>query len=416
MGAATEEAGAARPLRIAIFTNNYLPRLSGVAVAVDFLERALRGAGHATLVVAPEYGEAAEAEAPRVRRVRSLLFSPDAAMPVALLDSPLAAVQRFVPDLIHTQHPFLLGVTGRRVARRLGLPLVSTFHTLYEAHLTSPWARQFRLPGILRARIDRYLRRCDFVVAPTEPIRRELERATPGLPPSASVPTGLDPSRFEPASGDDRIAIRRRLGLSEGGPLLVWAGRLTSAKRPDLAVDALAELVARGFDGALVFLGRGGLEDRLQERARTAGVADRVAFRGRLEQHELPRALAAGDLFLFTSMSDTQGIVLYEAWAAGLPIVAVDSLAARAVVEPEANGLRVEPDARRLADAVARVLADRGRFRAPFPWEVYGPSALAARWETTYREAQALHAAKRAAARRAQGPRAVAAAGLLRTK
>jgi glycosyltransferase involved in cell wall biosynthesis len=416
MGADGSATNAARPLRVAIFTNNYLPRLSGVAVAVDFLERALRGAGHSTLVVAPEYGEPSGAEAPRVRRVRSLLFSPDAAMPLAPFDSPRASVERFVPDLIHTQHPFLLGFTGQRIARRLGVPLVSTFHTLYEEHLTSPWARHFRLPAILRARIDRYLRRCDFIVVPTEPVRRELERATPGLPSSASIPTGLDPGRFEPVDAEDRVAIRRRLELPERGPLLLWAGRLTSAKRPDLAVEALAALVASGLDATLVFLGRGGLESRLREHAAAAGVADRVALRGRLEQRDLPRALAAGDLFLFTSTSDTQGIVLYEAWAAGLPIVAVDSLAARAVVEPGANGERVPPDAARIAVAARKVLKNRDRYQAPFPWEIYGPPALAERWETTYREALSIYATRRSAARRASVTPAVPAAGLLRSK
>jgi glycosyltransferase involved in cell wall biosynthesis len=397
MGAGVGSEGAGGPLRVAIFTNNDLPRLSGVAVAVDFLDRALREAGHATLIVAPDYGEPSADEAPNVRRVRSIRFTPEAALAVPALDSPLRAVRRFRADLVHAQHPFVLGVAARAAARRLGVPLVYTFHTLYEEFLTSRWLRRSRLPALLRAHVERFVRSCDLVVAPSEPIRRVIERRIPEVPRTASLPTGLDPERFRSAAAPDRAARRRELDLPPAEPLLLWAGRLAAEKRPQLAIRTLAELVRGGFRGALAFVGRGGLEPRLERLAREAGVAERVHFCGRFEQSDLPRVLAAGDLFLFTSTSDTQGIVLYEAWAAGLPIVATDSLAARALVDPATNGLRAAADPAALASAVGAVLAAPHRFREPFPWERFAPRPLAARWEEVYRRALALRGAPAAA-------------------
>ncbi|HLF56439.1 MAG TPA: glycosyltransferase [Thermoanaerobaculia bacterium] len=397
MGDRREPASGPAPPRVALFTNNYLPRVSGVAVAVDFLERALRAAGHETLVVAPDYGGEPELPGARVRRVRSIqLRRWGAAIPLPLLDAPLREVALFAPDVLHAHHPFLNGEAAVCAADALGLPLVYTFHTLYESFLHyvrldfGPVAR-----GV-RAFVRRFVERCDLVVAPTEPVRRHLVSEWGVSVPTATAPTGLDPERFSARALVGRGATRAALGLGGRAPLLVWAGRVAEEKDPRIALATLAALVERGHDAGLVFLGDGPLAGGLARQAKRLGLDGRVAFAGFVDQERLPALLAAGDVFLFTSWNDTQGIVAYEAWAAGLPIVAVPSMAGQAVVEPGRNGLLAGAEARELASAV-EALRDRPELgNAPFPWERFGPAALAAHWRGLYAEAEA--AGRRSAA------------------
>jgi glycosyltransferase involved in cell wall biosynthesis len=393
------EASGRSALRVALFTNNYLPRLSGVAVAVDFLERALRAAGHETLVVAPDYAAAGGTGAPRVRRVGSLpLRRLGAAIPLPVLDSPLREVAEFAPDVLHAHHPMLLGESARAAADRLGVPLVYTFHTLYETFLHHV-GLDFRLvERLVQAFVRRFVARCDLVVAPTEQVRLHLVRDLRVAVPTATAPTGLECDRFRPLAPAERARLRAALGLDGRRPLLVWAGRVTEEKDPRLALATLGRLVERGHDAGLVVLGDGPAARPLAEAARTSGLAGRVAFAGLVDQRRLPALLAAGDLFLFTSAADTQGIVGYEAWAAGLPIVAVPSMAGRAVVESGANGLLAERDATAFANAVESLLARPELGSAPFPWDRLGAPALAETWSRIYDAAIAL--GRRADARR----------------
>ena len=383
-------------MRVALFTNNYLPRVSGVAVAVDFLERALRAAGHETLVLAPDYGMKFEESAPRVHRVTSLaLPSLTAAVALPALDSGRLrlALEEFRPDVLHSHHPFLLGGAAAETADALRVPLVYTFHTLYEFFTHYVKLDYEPVQRRVRQYVRSYVERCDLVVAPTEPIRRYLVEQLGVSPPTAAVPTGLDPGRFRPLDPARRVRIRAELGFNRFQTVLVWAGRLSAEKNPRLALESLAELVGRGRDAGLALLGDGPQRDDLRAEAERRGLADRLLVCGFQSQDDLPGALAAGDLFLFTSFADTQGIVLYEAWAAGLPIVAVDSLAASAVVEPGANGRIVETSPESFADAVEGLLARPGPV-ARFPWERFGPVPLAESWSGLY--AQAVQRGRRA--------------------
>ena len=375
--------------RVAFFTNNYRPRVSGVAVAVDFVERGLRAAGHPTLVVAPTYfDDGRDDHRHQVRRVRSLqLRRVGAAIPFPQVDSPLATVERFAPDVLHAHHPFLLGRAALAAADALHRPLVYTFHTAYESFLEMVGVNFGWVRGPLRAYVRRFVEQCDLVVAPTEPVRRHLTHDLGVSIPVEVAPTGLDRERFAPADPARRAALRAELGLDGHAPLLVWAGRVSDEKSPGLALDALAALVERGRDAALLYLGQGRATAALERRARSLGLERRVKFAGFAAQDRLPERLALGDVFLFTSFNDTQGIVAYEAWAAGLPIVAVPSMAGRAAVEGEGNGLLAEANGVAFAEAVEALVARPELGAAPFPWERYGLAALAERWRAIYDDA-----------------------------
>jgi 1,2-diacylglycerol 3-alpha-glucosyltransferase len=396
-------------LRVVLFSNNYRPRVSGVAVAVDFLERALHSAGHQTLVVAPDYDPARSEGRAGVLRVRSIPLRPwKAALPIPRREQLLAEIASFRPHLLHSHHPFLLGRFAIRAARTLGIPLVYTFHTFYEAFLETVGIACRPLARFVQKRMQSYLRRCDLVVAPTEPVRAWLEHELAPTVPTAAVPTGLDATRFRDRSPQEREAIRAGWGFAPHQTVLVWAGRVTAEKNPLLALETLAALRARGYDAKLLVAGCGPHFSAMKNRSEELSLRRHVRLAGFVDRERLPEVLAAGDVFLFTSWTDTQAIVAYEAWAAGLRIVSVRSLAGRALVEPGGNGRLADDDGGAFADAAEDLIRSPDRCRLEFPWSRFGLEALAQTWSGVYLGAlERQCAGVREAARPARGEDAV---------
>ena len=373
-------------MRIAIFTNNYFPRVSGVAVAVDLHERGLRKLGHSTMVVAPDYAFGEDPAKVRVVRVKSLAFTRQRfAIPLNFLDRTVIddEVARFNPDIIHTHQPFLLGKSALELADQLAVPLVYTFHTLYDmfAHYFMMDTEQVRKQ--VRDYVVNFCNCCDVVTMPTEPIRHYMIRNGVNTHTS-TLPTGIDFSRFDHVS-KTRIKKRiRRSRLEKFSHVLLYVGRLSREKNLSLAVQSLKRLKDQARNVCLVIAGEGPARKSLEKEAEKLSVDDRIIWAGFISQTELPEFYYLADVFLFPSNSDTQGIVLYEARAAGLPIVALDSMAARAIVEDDENGLFAKEDPKDFARKISEILDHPDRFNAPFDREPFSPETLVKRLEGLY--------------------------------
>jgi glycosyltransferase involved in cell wall biosynthesis len=356
-------------MRVAMFTNTYHPLLGGVERAVATTAAELRRQGHPCLVVAPSSRGAPpeEADVVRVPAIESLLgtgFSYRLPGAVGRLHRRLA---RWPPDLVHVHHPFMLGDTGLRVARSRGLPLVFTSHTRWERFL--PAASSPLLRRLARQLPVAFANVCDLVLAPTPSIARLLRRR--GIvAPMMVVPSGIDVGAF---AGGDRERGRSRWGIAAGQRVVGYVGRLVPEKNlgylAEAALSALAP-AAGSAPGVFLLVGEGPQEASLRRRfseAATAGPAPRLMATGRLEGEPLADAYAAMDVFAFGSRTDTQGLVLVEAMAAGCPVVALDSPGPRDLVDCS-NGVLLPgaAPADLFAAALQRCLATeaRGRFSA----------------------------------------------------
>jgi 1,2-diacylglycerol 3-alpha-glucosyltransferase len=375
-------------MRVALFTNNFHPRLSGVSVAVKFLDAALKEHGHQTLVIAPNYGFGHKVKGVEVFRVKSLYLRPmRMSLPIQTFDqsSIKEVLINFQPDLIHSQHPFLLGKSALDLADELGLPLVYTFHTLYEFFTHYFMVDSDTVRKQVREYVIKYANHCDLVIAPTEPIRKYLVEI--GVTTrSETVPTGVDFSRFKKVAPEEIDELRRNYGLERFERVLLSVGRISKEKNVRLGLLALAELTRRGRNYALLMFGDGPEIGELEREAEKLGVSDRLIMGGFLDQDQLAAAYFLGDVFLFPSLSDTQGIVLYEARAAGLPVVATDSMASRAAVEPGQNGLFASNEPADYAARIDEVFADRARFSARFDTHAFSHEAIGATYDRLYRE------------------------------
>ncbi len=349
-------------MNIVMFTNTYTPHVGGVARSVESFTREYRRKGHRTLVVAPEFPGTADQEEdllriPAIQNFNGSDFS--LVLPVSgLLKDTMKA---FRPEIIHSHHPYLLGVTALRIARYRGIPLVFTHHTRYEEYShyvpgDSPLLKRFIIETATQ-----YANLADLVVAPSESIRnllREREITTA----VEIVPTGVVLENFSWGEG---AGVRRQLNIPEDSYVVGHLGRLAPEKNIQFLTRSVAEFMRAAKDRSdgsgsscpcyFLVIGTGPEESTIREIFREAGLGSQLHMLGTLHQPELADALAAMDVFAFSSKSETQGMVLTEAMAVGIPVVALDAPGAREVVQDRDNG-RLLPETasvREFASALA---------------------------------------------------------------
>lgn len=362
-GAGSREAGP--PLRVAMFTEAYTPVLNGVAVATRALVEGLRARGHAVDVYTPRHPRQDRQE-DGVYRLPSFVSPFRGWIPLSL---PLTtgAHERIAArgpyDIVHTQHPFLLGRAARRLARRQGIPLVATVHTQYEqyVHYWSPlW------PGLgraaVRASLRSFLSSCDGVITVADGMAGILRGY--GVPPS--VPIEVIHNDLEGAAAFLNAppgGARERLGVDEGEAVLLSVSRLGAEKNLAFLLESLAPLLREGAGppARLVFVGDGPLRTSLERRAAELGVAGRVGFTGAVPHSQIAPVFASADVYLLPSVTEVNPLTLREALAAGAPVVAVDSFSARDVIGDGDDGFIVPHDAAAFRGAVAALLADPAR-------------------------------------------------------
>ncbi len=341
-------------MRIAIFAESYLPYLSGVTVSTDALARGLVAAGHEVLLVAPRPGRTAAPEPsfevawlPSYQLPR--LVPPGYQMPWPLPSSALRAAVAFRPDVVHAQSPFVSGVMARRVAARVGAPLVFTHHTRFADY--RHYLGLLAVPGSNLT--DAYLRRfwssCAAVVAPSRHLAAEIDELLgPGRRPLVHVvPTGIDVAAIRALAPLDP---RELAGWPSDALVVASLGRLAPEKSVGALVDAFEGSAATDPRLRLLLIGGGSSEAALRRRAASLGSAH---VTGQLPRVEALALLKGADLFAFASRTETQGLVLAEALACGLPVVAVDGPAIGESVRDGVDGRIV-----RSASELARVIVD----------------------------------------------------------
>ncbi|MEX2529539.1 MAG: glycosyltransferase [Gemmatimonadota bacterium] len=355
------------PLRVAMFTNNYLPFLGGVPISIDRLRRGLVARGREVLVVAPDYGRVDRGTGGSgeqgVLRVPTLLSFAQGTFQLAnpFLPRIALAVKRFRPDVIHLHHPFWIGSLGLWLARRLDVPAIYTYHTRLEhyAHYVPLPGRLFR-NLISHFLIRRFANKCFGVVVPTVAAREYLR--TIGVRSRMLVqPTGIDFTRFQEVNRDDVAALRERLGLGDD-PVLLSVSRISAEKNIDFIVEAVAEL-AELMDSPfrLVLVGDGDGRASASQLAHALGIGDRLVMPGAVAPEDLPVYYGLADVFVFASTTETQGMVVLEAMAAGLPVVAVRASGIDDFVQDGITGYKTRPDRTEWAHRVRSVLTDGER-------------------------------------------------------
>lgn len=334
-------------MRIAYFSETFLPQVDGIAFTLahlfNFLEK--KG-GYETIMFAPK-GTLDSYASTKIIHQSSVKMAFYAERRVA---SPLARVEKkvlaFKPDLIHLVAPTSLGVAGLRVARKHSIPVVASYHTDL-----SGFARHWKMGALSEPIFSWYRRihnRSDINLVPSEFTLRQLKAK--GFKRLAVWPGGVDLDRFHPAKRSGKWRKRLTEGHSDE-TLLLFVSRLSREKRADLLLPLIKE--TPGLRLAII----GGGPD--QKRLEKVFEGTPTYFAGFLHGEDLAQAYASGDIFVFTGAEETFGNVVVEAMASGLPVVAPGSGGVVDLVKPGENGYLYPPeDSARLSRAVKKLIKE----------------------------------------------------------
>ncbi len=390
-------------MRILMISDVYFPRINGVSTSIESFRHALAEQDIEVRVVAPAYPAPRAADDDIVRvPARQAPFDPEdrlmrgKALRQALDDPGLPPC-----DLVHVQTPFAAHYAGLRHARRRRLPCIATYHTHFEEYLHHyvPALPKAMLRSFARTLARRQCNKLDAVVVPSCAMQDTLV-AYGVTAPLHRVPTGIPVEHF---GAECRLAsadFRKRFAIAADAPLALFVGRAAHEKNIGFLLDALPHALARTPGLMLVVAGEGPALPALKRQAATLGITANVRFVGYLDrQTELPACYAAADLFVFASRTETQGLVLLEAMAAGLPVLACAALGTREIVEPRRGALPAPQEAPAFGAAMAALIEDPQRRKAmalsarAFAGE-WTTEACARRLADVYRTVRERHAAR----------------------
>ncbi len=349
------------PLRVAMFTNNYLPFMGGVPISIDRLYRGLVGTGTKVKLFAPLYPQERPAtQDDRVFRCPVLFHTRRENFPISNIFSRKieAEFKTFDCDLVHVHHPFWLGKKGMQLARKRGIPVVFTYHTRLERY-----THYIPLPGTILKNltahflIKHFANKCDAIITPTASTEEYLRN----LGVSAlieTIPTGVSMEDYKRWSPHQVKALRSRYAAPRDR-LLISVSRMAQEKNVDFLIDGLAKVKNRThIPFKCLLIGDGPEKERLEKKVTELDMDDWIVFTGYMAPHEVALCYLAADIFVFASTSETQGMVLLEAMAGGCPVVAVRASGVYDVVKDGYNGFKVAESTDNWADAVAHLLED----------------------------------------------------------
>lgn len=333
-------------MNIALMTNNYKPVTGGVPISVERLAAALREQWHEVTIFAPTYREQQEEEG--VFRYRTCLnrFVGGIVLPNAFDRRIDEEFRKQSFDIIHVHHPVLIGNTAVWLSHKYQIPLVFTYHTRYEKYLNYYTGGIFDFSRLMQIYLRSFLKRCDFVFAPTRGMEGYL--LTDCHVPAEKVgilPTGLVKASYT-ASPEESWNVRKRYD-AENIPLLMTVSRMAREKNLDFLLEALAEtkkLYEKPF--RVLFVGDGPDRNKLEQKSDFLGLRDTVIFTGSIPNSEIAAYYKAADCFVFASKTETQGIVIAEAFAGGTPVLAVRASGVEDLVLNGENGILTEENIR----------------------------------------------------------------------
>lgn len=322
-------------MHIAMFSDSYLPYVSGVVRSIESFTRELQARGHTVFIFAPAYPNQGPDE-PHIYRYPSVrTYYRDFTLAVPFAPELARTARGLGLDVIHVHSPFIMGRAGARLARQLGVPLVFTHHTLYDEYVHYvPLAPRTLTRRVTVRLVTAFANRCQMVIAPSRTVEQRI-RAQGVAAPIRVIPTGIDPQVL--ASGDPQW-LARTWGVPPGEPVLLYVGRLAKEKNLDFLLEAFARVVTRVPKAWLVFASGGPEREHLEARARELGIAKRFIITGTLPHERVIDAYAGADLFVFASQTETQGLVIGESMAAGLPVVAVTASGVTDLVRDGVDG------------------------------------------------------------------------------
>ncbi|MDP8567659.1 glycosyltransferase [Methylophilus aquaticus] len=354
-------------MKVLMISDVYFPRVNGVSTSIRTFAQSLRALGHDVHLVAPDYAHQSalsKDDEPWITRIaaRKIVFDPeDYLMKWSALMAYVDNLQPGEYDVVHIHTPFIAHYAGVRIAKKLQVPVIETYHTFFEdyMHHYLPWVPRSIAVHIARLVSKKQCQQVDTVVSPSAQMRDVLQQYGVTTPVSV-IPTGLDASRFVPGDG---AAFRQKYAIPSQRPLLLYVGRVAYEKNIQFLLEMLHLVIQDHPEVLLVITGEGPAEAMLKKMSKEKRLQQHVMFLGYLDREiGLNAAYQAADIFVFASKSETQGLVLLEAMAQSTPVVAIAELGTASILVQEKGALIAKDEEVHFAEQVQTLLIDH-KFR-----------------------------------------------------
>jgi 1,2-diacylglycerol 3-alpha-glucosyltransferase len=325
-------------MRIAMFTDSYLPSRDGVVTSILLSRKSLEALGHEVIIFAPEPKDPKQRE-DGVYYFRSKSFNSYQGYSIPMFPTDKCHIlKKLDVDIIHAQGLLFMGLRSMLAGRSLKLPVVVSFHTMitdaakfYNFTPLPDWV----VTRLMWTYLKSLLKRADSVIVPTNAIKLELEESVRRMRHIEVIPTGVDTTIFNPQN--DGSAIRTKYGL-DGGKVILTVGRIAWEKNLDLILEGFKILHDQDPETKLIVAGEGPAKGHAKQKANDLGIQDSTFFPGFVPDADLPGLYAACDVFTIASKFETQGLVVLEAMATGKPCSGINYRAIAEIIKNNVNG------------------------------------------------------------------------------
>lgn len=346
-------------MNIGIFSDTYSPQVNGVVSSILTLEKKLREQGHNVYIFTISHPDA-EHDSPYVYRMASVpfIFLKDHRVGIVYSNRAVHKIKRLKLDLILSQTEFSMGIFARMMAKKLDIPIIHTYHTVYEDYMHYVSKGIELSPRIARKYSKSFCNHVDGVVAPTKKTEKLLKGYGVNTP-IRIIPTGIDFTPFKPEryTNTEVSHLKEIFNIPPDDPIVLFVGRVAKEKSIDVLIKAMPLLLEKVPSAKLVIVGDGPARLELEELAHTLGVRSAVIFTGMQPWNTIGRMYQLGDVFVSASVTETQGLTFAEAMAAALPVVAMEDESVAGFVRNDYNG-RLFHNTKELASALYDILSN----------------------------------------------------------
>ncbi|EMC03597.1 glycosyltransferase family 4 protein [Streptococcus mutans] len=312
-------------MRVGLFTDTYLPQISGVATSIKTLKEELEKQGHEVYIFTTTDKHVKRYEDPTIIRLPSVPFISftDRRIVYRGLFESYKIAKTYKLDIIHTQTEFSLGILGKMVGKALRIPVIHTYHTQYEDYVRYIANGKLIRPSMVKYIVRGFLNDLDGVICPSRIALNLLDGYSVKIP-KRIIPTGIDLREYErpDISQEDIAKLREKWAIASDETVLLSLSRVSYEKNIQSLLANMPKILSNNPKVKLLIVGDGPYLEELKEQAQDLAVMDNVIFTGMVSHNETALYYKAADFFISASTSETQGLTYAESLASGKPIIA----------------------------------------------------------------------------------------------
>lgn len=347
-------------MKILITTDTYFPMINGVVTSTNNLYKELKAKGHEVkiLTLSHRSEEWSEGDIYYLKSVKAGIY-PDARIKVPFYNKLVKEILDWKPDIVHSQTEFSTMIAAKHIAKKLNIPHIHTYHTLYEDYLKYILNGRVIKKGAAAMFTKLLLNSLDGVVAPTDKTREVLE----GYGVNAYmhvVPTGIDLRKFQrEISEEEKEELYRKYNLNKEDKIIAYVGRIAEEKNISEIISLFPSVLQKVEDAKLLIVGGGPYIDELKQQMDNMKLEGKVIFAGMVKPEEVYKYYKLAHIFVTASTSETQGLTYLEALSTGCPIVCKYDKCIEGVVLQGINGFAYKREGE-FSDYISRILLNDG--------------------------------------------------------